>query len=55
MKALTYKDWRLVGFQVKKKQKAVGTNTHGEALFTREQVKPLSGFDRGEEKDEEEE
>jgi hypothetical protein len=52
MKKMTFDDWKLVGRQVKKNQKAAGQNLKGEAIFTIEQTKPLPGFDQGTEGEE---
>jgi hypothetical protein len=35
---MTLPDWNSTGFRVKKGQTASGTNGHGEATFTRDQV-----------------
>jgi hypothetical protein len=38
MKSKTYEEWREIGYQVMKGQKASGRNKDGKATFTREQV-----------------
>lgn len=38
MKMLTYADWLLAGYQVRKGEKAKGRDTNGEAVFSRDQV-----------------
>jgi hypothetical protein len=47
MKMKTYEDWKLLGFQVKKGQKASGEDKAGNPVFTKDQTKPLPGFDQG--------
>lgn len=52
MKAQTYNDWRLLGYQVREGEEASGRNAKGEATFTRAQVDdapvrasgPVKGF-----------
>jgi len=44
MKAMSYDDWKLAGFQVKWGEKATGWDKKGRPTFTREQV------DNGEER-----
>lgn len=46
MKALTYDDWRDLGYQVRKGEKASSRNPQGKALFTRDQVEEREDFDR---------
>jgi hypothetical protein len=38
MKAMTYGDWVLAGYQVKRGERSTGTDKDGHATFTREQV-----------------
>ena len=38
MKAMTFEDWKLLGYYVKKGEKATGRNEKGKPTFTREQV-----------------
>lgn len=46
MKALTYDDWRALGYQVRKGEKASGRNPQGKTTFTRDQVEERDDFDR---------
>lgn len=46
MKALTYGDWRDLGYQVRMGEKASSRNPQGKALFTRNQVEAREDFDR---------
>jgi hypothetical protein len=38
MKNMTYDDWKLAGYQVKKGVKSCGRDAKGRALFSRDQV-----------------
>lgn len=46
MKALTYDEWRDLGYQVLKGEKASGRNASGKCTFTRDQVEEREDFDR---------
>jgi hypothetical protein len=48
MKMLTFKDWKLGGFHVKKGETATKFNAKGEALFSRNQVESTKAFDLNE-------
>lgn len=45
MKLLTYDDWKLAGFNVKKGESAKSFNKNWKALFSREQVEHSKAFD----------
>lgn len=47
MKAKTYEDWRLIGYQVIKGEKATGRDPKtGKATFTRNQVEDIVDRDK---------
>lgn len=41
MKSMTYEDWKLAGFQVKRGAKSVRRDKLDRALFSRDQVRPI--------------
>ena len=45
MKAKTYDEWRDLGYQVQKGEKATGQNKDGKATFTRSQVEEREIYD----------
>jgi hypothetical protein len=46
MKALTYDEWKDLGYQVRRGEKANGRNLQGKATFNRDQVEEREDFDR---------
>jgi hypothetical protein len=46
MKLKTYEDWQLLGYHVKKGEKAVAFNPSGKALFSREQTEDTYTFNK---------
>ena len=50
MKLKSYEDWRLLGYHVKKGERAVAFSPTGKALFTREQVEDSYVFNKRDEK-----
>lgn len=46
MKDETFDDWKILGYRVKRGEKATGRNKAGVATFKREQVEEDDGFDR---------
>lgn len=46
MKVLTYDEWRALGYQVRRGEKASGRNAQGKTTFTRDQVEEREDFDR---------
>lgn len=46
MKAKTYDEWKELGYQVKRGEKASGRLPTGKGTFTREQVEENDFFDR---------
>jgi hypothetical protein len=46
MKAKSYNDWRAIGYQVKRGEKATGKDRAGAPTFTRDQVEETRAFDR---------
>jgi len=46
MKDETFEDWKILGYRVKRGEKATGRNKAGVATFKREQVEEDENFDR---------
>ena len=46
MKAKSYSDWRAIGYQVIRGEKASGRDRSGQPTFTRDQVEEANRFDR---------
>ena len=46
MRALTYDEWRDLGYQVRKGEKSSGRNAQRQPTFTRHQVEEREDFDR---------
>lgn len=46
MKSLTFDEWKALGYQVRRGEKASGRNKQGKATFNRDQVDEDGNFDR---------
>lgn len=46
MKAKTYDDWRMIGYQVKAGERSTLKDAKGRRVFTRDQVEERRDFDR---------